>query len=121
MIKFIDANVFIERWNNPRAKEFIDKLDKSDYGTSVLVLSEVHHKLEKKKIKNIFEYIRTIMGAITIFEVTPTDFFDAMKNPLQININDKIHLAVIKRNNIQTIISYDKDFDKDKTISREEP
>ena len=26
-IKFIDANIFIERWSNPKAREFIDLLD----------------------------------------------------------------------------------------------
>ncbi len=121
MSKFIDANIFIERWSNSNAKEFIDNLSNGDYATSVLVLSEVYYKLEKKKIKNNFEYLRIIMGAVTVFDITQNDFFEAMKNPLQININDKIHLATMKRNNIKTIMSYNKDFDKDKTISREEP
>lgn len=35
-------------------------------------------------------------------------------------INDKIHTAAMKNNGLNTIISYDKNFDKDKTIKREE-
>ena len=41
-------------------------------------------------------------------------------NPLEININDRIHIAVMRNNDVNTIISFDKDFDRDKTIKREE-
>ena len=120
MIKFIDANVFIERWSNPKAKELTDNLDRDEYCTSVLVLAEVYHKLKKKGIKNSFEYIRNIMGSLKVHELTADDLFHAMKNDIDIDINDRIHIATMKRNNIPLILSYDTDFDKDKTISREE-
>ena len=119
-LKFIDANIFIERWTNPKARDLIDSLDKGEYCTSTLVLAEVYHKLKLKEIKNVFDYVRTIMGALKVYEFYQTDLFNAMKNPVQININDKIHIEVMKRNNASIIISYDKDFDKDKTIKREE-
>ena len=118
-IKFIDANIFIERWTNPKVKEFVNNLSKDEHCTSVLVLSEVYHKLQKKEIKYAFEYIRAIMGAIKLYDFTQNDLFTATKNTLKININDKIHIATMKRNDIQTIISFDADFDKDKTIVRE--
>lgn len=121
MIKFLDANYLIEASQHEDINTFVDKLDPNVYATSVLVLAEVFHKLQKKNMSHCFMYLRTIMSVVTVFDITQNDFFEAMKNPLQININDKIHLAVMKRNNIKTIISYDKDFDKDKTISREEP
>lgn len=120
-IKFIDANVFIKRWDNPNVKEFVNSLDCDMHCTSVLVLAEVYHKLNKKNIENTFGYIRTIMGAIRVYDFIQDDFFEAMRNSVDININDRIHLAVMKRNNIFTIVSFDKDFDKDKTILREEP
>jgi len=60
------------------------------------------------------------MGAIKVYDILQDDFFNAIKNTLNININDKIHLAVMKRNNIHTIVSFDRDFDKDGTIVREE-
>ena len=119
-IKFIDANIFIERWSNPEAKQLTDSLNREKHCTSVLVLAEVYHKLKLKSIKNVFEYIRGIMGAIKIYDFTQQDLFDAIKNPSDININDKIHISVMKNNNIDTIISFDKGFDKDKTIKREE-
>ena len=119
-IKFIDANIFIERWNNPYVREFINNLDSTKHCTSVLVLTEVYHKLHKRKIRTAFEYIRTIMGSIQIFDVTQNDLFNAIKNPINIDINDKIHIEVMKNNNINTIISFDKDFDKDRTVIREE-
>lgn len=119
-IKFIDANIFILRWSDQKVKEFIDSLSFGDYCTSVLVLAEVHHKLKQKNIENVFEYIRGIMGTIKVYDFRQQDLFDAVKNPLDMSINDKIHIAVMKNNNIGTIISYDKSFDKDKAIRREE-
>jgi predicted nucleic acid-binding protein len=120
MIKFIDANIFIRRWSDEKAREFINRLDREKYCTSVLVLSEVYHKLKKKNVENIFEYLKTILSAITVHDYTQNDLFNAIKSSLDININDKIHIEVMKRNNIQTIISFDKDFDRDKTLKREE-
>ncbi len=120
MIKFIDANIFIERWSNQKVKELLDSLDREKHCTSVLVLSEVYHKLRQKGSKKIFETIRGIMGAIDVFDVTQNDLFNAAKSPLDININDKLHIEAMLRNNIATVISYDKDFDKDKRVKREE-
>lgn len=120
-IKFIDANIFIERWSNERAKKLTDSLDREKHCTSVLVLAEVYHKLTKKNIENTFEYIRTIMGAINVYDFTQSDLFEAVKSKAEMNINDRIHIATMKRNNIYTIISFDGDFDKDKTIIREMP
>ena len=119
-IKFIDANIFILRWSNSIIKEFIDSLSIEKYCTSVLVLAEVYHKLKQKNIENVFDYIKGIMGTIKVYDFTQQELFDAIKNPLDININDKIHIAVMKNNNINTIISYDNGFDKDRMIKREE-
>jgi|SRR3989338_2648202 len=121
MTKFIDANIFIERWNNPRVRELIDNLRREEYCTSVLVLTEVYHKLKKKNVKNAFEYVRNIMGVIKVYDIITDDLFNAIKSTLEININDKIHIATMKRNGLSIIISYDTDFDRDKTITREEP
>ncbi len=120
MIKFVDANIFIQRWYNPKVEEFTNFLDRERHCTSVLVLIEVSHKLKMKGIDNVFNYIRGIMGSITVYDIIQEDFFNAMKSNLDMSINDKIYLAVMKRNNIHTIVSFDKDFDKDKTIKREE-
>ena len=120
MTKFIDANIFIERWSNPKAREFTNSLNSKEHCTSTLVLAEVYHKLEKKNITNILEYIRAIMGAIKVYDITQNDLFNAIKNPLKININDKIHIETMKRNNVRIIISFDKDFDKEKSVFREE-
>ncbi|MBS3140212.1 type II toxin-antitoxin system VapC family toxin [Candidatus Woesearchaeota archaeon] len=120
MIKFIDANIFIERWTNARAFEFTNSLNSEEHCTSVLVLAEVYHKLQLKKVNSAFEYLRTIMGAVKVYEFYQSDLFNALKSNLDINFNDKIHIAIMKRNNIKMIISFDKDFDKDKTIIRQE-
>ena len=60
------------------------------------------------------------MGSITVYEFTKDDLFNAIKNSSDLNINDKIHIEVMKRNNVNVIISFDKDFDREKTIKREE-
>ena len=120
MLKFIDANIFIERWSNDKAKELTDSLEREEHCTSVLVLAEVYHKLKLKNVKNAFEYIRGIMGSINVYDFTKDDLFNAIKSPSDLNVNDKIHIEVMKKNNIHTIISFDKDFDKVKAITREE-
>lgn len=122
-LRFIDANIFILRWSDQKVKQFIDSLSSAEHCTSVLVLTEVSHKLRQKGIdlQIAFDYIRGIMGTIRTYDFTQEDLFDAIKNPLDIHINDKIHMAVMKNNGIRTIVSYDKDFDKDKTIERKEP
>ncbi len=118
--KFIDANIFILRWNNLKVNEFLNSLNSEEHCTSVLVLAEVYHKLMQKSVENVFSYIRAIMGAIRVYDFTQEELFEAMKNPLGMGINDKIHVAVMKNNQVSTIISFDKDFDRDKTIKREE-
>ena len=121
MTKFVDSNIFIRRWDDKHVEDFIDSIEFGEYCTSVLVLSEVHHKLSKKNIKGAFKYIRNLMGSLVVHDFVKGDIFNAMKNPCNIGINDKIHIEIMKRNNINTIISYDKDFDQVKTIKREEP
>lgn len=121
-MKFVDANIFIERWiNNLKAEDLINNLNSEEYCTSVLVLSEVYNKLTKKNVSHAFEYLREIMGAITVFDITQADLFKAISNTIPISINDKIHIAVMKRHDVSIIISYDKDFDKEKTLQRMEP
>lgn len=119
-IKFIDANIFIRRWSDPAVEHFINFLEPEEYCTSVLVLIEAYHHLQKRNFTGTFGYLRTIMGTIKVYDIIQDDLFSAIKNPLPIRINDRIHIAVMKRNNIQTIISYDTDFDKEKEIRREE-
>jgi len=120
MIKFIDTNVFIERWTNKKAEELINNLNPDEHCTSVLVLAELFHKLKKKGVKNNYDYVKTIMGSLKVYEINQSDLFNAIKNPIDIDINDRINIEVMKRNGIINMISYDKDFDKDKTIIREE-
>ncbi|MBI2664156.1 type II toxin-antitoxin system VapC family toxin [Candidatus Woesearchaeota archaeon] len=120
MIKFVDANIFIKRWSDPDAEAFINSLNHENYSTSVLVLAEVYHKMKQKRISAAFEYVRSLMGALTVFDITKNDLFKAMKNSVDLNINDKIHVETMKRNNVHTIVSFDNDFDRVKAITREE-
>ncbi len=120
MNKFIDANIFIERWSNEKVREFTQSLEREHHCTSVLVLAEVFHKLQQKRIETAFTYIRSIMGAIKVFDLTQDDLFQAIKSPSDLKINDRLHLAVMKRNGLSVIISFDKDFDRERGIVREE-
>ena len=60
------------------------------------------------------------MAGIKVYDLVQNDLFTAIKQDIDININDRIHIATMKRNSISTIISFDCDFDKDETILREE-
>ena len=92
--KFVDSNIFIERWSNEKAREFTDSLDREKHCTSVLVLAEVYHKLNKKNVENVFDFIRGIMGSIRVFNFTQQDLFDAIKSIADMNINDRINIAI---------------------------
>lgn len=120
MTKFIDANIFIKIAEDENSEGFFEGLNLNEHFTSVLVLAEAYHKLTKKNLRNVFQYMRLIMSAVTVLDIGQSDFFNAIKNPSDLNINDKIHIEIMKRNSIDTIISFDKDFDRDKTIKREE-
>lgn len=118
---FIDTNIFLTRWSDERSRALIDSLDSEQHCTSVLVLAELCHKLTVRNASNVFDYMRAIMGAIKVHDVIQNDLFNALKSPIKIDINDKINIEVMRRNSIVTMISYDKDFDKDRTIRRVEP
>src|SRR3989344_9698793 len=100
MTKFIDANIFVRRFNDPKVMEFTNRLNREEHCTSILVLAETYHKLKKNNVENVFSFFRTIMGAVEILDVTQSDFFLALTSNLEINVNDKIHIATMKRNNI---------------------
>ena len=119
-LNFIDANIFLERWSNVKAASFLDKLDPSIHCTSVLVLSEVSYTMQNKRVEKVFECIRDIMGCVKVYDLCQVDLFNALKNPVDISFNDKLHIEVMKRNGVSTIVSYDKDFDE-LEIKRVEP
>jgi len=120
-IKFIDANIFLKKWIDAKSAKLVENLDREKHCTSVLVLSEVHHLLTRKNISGAFDYLRSILGRITVFDFVQEDLFNAIKNEQSFDINDKVNVEIMKRNNINTIVSYDKEFDRVKTIKREEP
>ncbi|HII71268.1 TPA: type II toxin-antitoxin system VapC family toxin [Candidatus Woesearchaeota archaeon] len=117
-IRFIDANIFLSRWDDAAARDYLETLDPEKDYTSVTVLGEVYHVLTRKGVDDVFRLIRRLMAMTTVLEVTQDDLFNAVKNPIDIEINDKISIAVMRRNGIDTILSYDKGFDQDKTIKR---
>ncbi|MBI2139456.1 type II toxin-antitoxin system VapC family toxin [Candidatus Woesearchaeota archaeon] len=119
MTKFVDANIIIDSWSDPAVKKLVSEFNKEEYATSVLALAEAYHKLQKKGIENLFELFRELLANITVYDVSIGDFFNAIKSNAPLSINDKLHIEVMKRHDISTIISFDKDFDKVKTITRE--
>ena len=121
MIKFIDANIFLKKWIDAKSAKLVENLDREKHCTSVLVLSEVHHLLTRKNISGAFDYLRSVLGRINVFDFIQEDFFNAIKNGQSFDINDKVNIEIMRRNKISTIVSYDKDFDMVKTIKREEP
>ncbi len=120
MTKFVDANVIIGSWSDPAAENLMGALNKETHATSVLALAEAYRKLQKKGIGNLFEFFRELLANMAVYDVSIGDFFNAIKSNVQLSINDKMHIEVMKRNTISTIISFDKDFDKVNTITREE-
>lgn len=129
---FIDANIFIiatlGRDNrSQRCREFLSKVQSGEQKsvTSILVFSEVlkviglriGHKKALSEVRKLMQ-----IPNLTIDDISHQAFEDSFeffaKDMLPM---DAFHLAIMKKHNVLTILSYDKDFDLVKGVKRIEP
>jgi len=130
---FLDANIFIHAYYDSKNKQ--SQLSKSllsrvlsgesNACTSVLVLNEVHYFFLKEfgaeKANKIFSNILNYKN----LEILPVNkdtlsFVEQYVNA-GLETSDAFHVAVMKANNLSTMCSYDKAFDKIYGVKRQEP
>ncbi len=126
---FVDANIFLYTiQGHPEfgetSKKVLKRIDeKEEAVTTVITLAEVCWWLEKhKQISTIQEQIKLILSIfnLEVVQLTPEDFLKGAEiiGELEIDFNDCLNLAVMKRLGISKIYSNDSDFDKANQVER---
>jgi uncharacterized protein len=132
---FIDTNIFMYAAGSesPQKKPSLDYLSKVIAAgsaalafTSSEVLQEILHRYRSigkaAQADTLVSYI--IQLGITILPVTKEDIFIAQRILSQhkkLPTRDGVHAAVVIRNNLKKIVSYDSDFDLIDEITRIQP
>ena len=124
--EFLDSNVIVYAFtNNPRKEMCRKAIIESRLITNTLALSEATAKIsvitDKEQAKHALTAILKSAN-IQIIDLTGSLLFEAMRrhHKYSLLLFDLIHYTTALMNNCQSIISYDKDFDK-LEIPRAEP
>ncbi len=131
---FIDANVFIiaslgRDVRAERCQDFIRKIESGEQHaiTSVLVLDEVLRAItlrydNKEKSEAIVRKIAATQN-LTVCDITLAHLLDSLSYVRSdtLDPHDALHAAIMKAQGVSTILSYDKDFERLKSVKRMEP
>lgn len=128
---FIDANIFLHSIYSTsqtrRCHAFLRKVESGEQNalTSVMVLDEVLFNLLKRmSIEDSEQVIGKFISLphLQIVAVSKENFLDSLLFVRQgLDPHDALHAAAMKAQGVSTILSYDKDFDRVKSIKRTEP
>ena len=131
-LHFIDSNVFfyskiMDREYGASCAEVLRKVedDRIHAATSTLVILEVANALRKfglmKQVKEVVDSIFSLQ--LLMLEMTSSDVRNASEISQRLNVSpyDCVHVAVMKRMEIRTIISADKEYDRITDIRRKDP
>jgi len=123
--RFVDTNVFIYAMQgHPEfgevSKKILERIDGGEKAvTSLMNIAEVCWWLEKHKMEEKIEEKVKLISSIFCLEIAPlelSDFMEASRlvKKYRMDFNDCLSIALMKRMNIDTIYSNDRDFDKAK-------
>jgi len=122
-VRFVDTNIFLYVIQahpefGEKSKEILERIDMGEEAiTSLLNIAEVCWWMEKHGKKDrIEDKLRLINSILNLKIISPTidDFLLAARyvRDYSIDFNDCVSLAVMKRFDVNTIYSNDRDFDK---------
>jgi len=122
-VRFVDTNIFLYVIQahpefGEKSKEILERIDMGEEAiTSLLNIAEVCWWMEKHGKKDrIEDELRLINSILNLKIISPTidDFLLAARyvRDYSIDFNDCVSLAVMKRFDVNTIYSNDRDFDK---------
>lgn len=132
-IVFVDANIFLEialqNDRNEECKKFINiilsnkiKAYTSDFIIyTCLIQLQFKSKENTKKMKEFLVFINSLN--INVIKPTLNEISKVMgfMDKHKLYFDDSLVISCMLSNNIKTLISFDKDFDKVNIIKREEP
>tara|TARA_Y100000310_G_C20115931_1_gene549269 strand:- start:10 stop:390 length:381 start_codon:yes stop_codon:yes gene_type:complete len=118
MTNFIDSNIFVKAvTKHPQSKQCLEIVNQGGIIDS-LILLEIHAKIATITKDEGFaeKALKKILGDenISIFPLDANLFFEAMKRKKKylLTMSDLIHYTTAILYECQSMISYDKDFDK---------
>ena len=137
-MKFLDANVFIYAYYKPKrkltkkegrmkeeAKKIISDVSrgKEKVATTVVHLSEVVNILKHgMPLKELTDFVLSLfmLDNLKIHGVSEAAYFAAteLAEDLKIDPNDALAVDFMRKNNIEEIFSFDKDFEEIKRMKR---
>ena len=133
MVYFVDANIFLEVQlkdeKSEECKKFLREIDKDkiDTITSDFViytcLIQIQNKLKSPEGMINFMTFLTNLETLEIFRPKQTTILKGIEYSKKYNLDfdDALVVVCMIENNIDTLVSFDKDFDKVKEIKRVEP
>ena len=130
MKAFIDTNIFIYALEKHpqfgiKSKNILGRVDTAEIqaSTSTLTLKEICWYLEAdKKFPEMREAMKKILNSqIKIIQISPSEILKAAQLKQRfphIEINDLINYTIMKRNQISTVFTNDRHFDKLSDVKR---
>lgn len=131
-IVFVDANIFLEIFlkNNKieDCKKFLEKSRLGDISTFtsdfIVYTCLIQIQYKTKEINNMNDFvifINTLNLNILRLNIANIPRTVELMNKYKLDFDDALVVSFMKDNNIKTLISFDRDFDKVNIIKREEP
>jgi len=132
-IVFIDANIFLEiilkDKKNEECKKFLKRIIDgeilgitSDFIVFTCLLQIQHKTKDLNKMKDFIIFINSIFG-LKIMRSSLSNLIKTINfmQEYKLDFDDALVISCMRSNNINNLISLDKDFDKVRFIKREEP
>lgn len=127
--RFVDSNIFLYALQaHPQygktAKNILERIDTEENAvTSLINIGEVCWWLESHQKGDLVKEKIELIDAILFLQIEPISLEDflkaaAFKKTYNIDFNDRLSLAVMKRKQIKEIYSNDSDFDKVEWVKR---
>lgn len=132
-MKFVDSNIFLELMLDDEKSEqcrlFFEKLKNKEIEarTSDFIiyscLLQIQYKIKSlKHMKNFILFINEMKG-LKIIRPSLEELYNAivLGERYNLDFDDSLVISVMIKNDIKTILSFDKHFDKVTVVKREEP
>ena len=132
-MKFIDANIFLELMLDDKkaniCESFFEKIknEETNFYTSDFIiytcLLQIEQKIKSLKVMGEFIYFINNLNNLSILRPSIKDIYNSLhiSKKYKLDFDDALVVSAMVENNIQNLISFDKDFDKASMIKREEP
>ena len=132
-MRFIDANIFLELMLDDKkaniCESFFEKIknEETNFYTSDFIiytcLLQIEQKIKSLKVMGEFIYFINNLNNLSILRPSIKDIYNSLhiSKKYKLDFDDALVVSVMAENNIQNLISFDKDFDKVSMIKREEP